>query len=108
MREGIKVIFVPSISRVGNIYMLTGVIEDPFTGESLRSEIVRAQGKDKVLNALDELTRKVRRDLGESLAAISKKNKPLAKVTTSSLEALKQYSLGIENHWNSNFKEARL
>lgn len=108
VREGIKVIFVPSISRVGNIYMLTGVIEDPFTGESLRSEIVRAQGKDKVLNALDELTRKIRRDLGESLAAISKRNKPLAKVTTSSLEALKQYSLGIENHWNSNFKEARL
>lgn len=108
VREGIKVILVPSISQVGETYMLTGMIEDPSTGATFRSEIVRAKGKDEVLSALDELSTKIRRDLGESLAAISKKSKPLAKVTTSSLEALKQYSLGIESHWNSNFKEARL
>ncbi|MBW2037520.1 MAG: protein kinase, partial [Deltaproteobacteria bacterium] len=107
-REGINVQVVPSISLVGNIYVLTGIIQDPITGESLKSEIVRAKGKDKVLNALDELSKKIRRDLGESFIAISKKSKPLRKVTTSSLEALKQYSLGIENHWDADFEEARL
>lgn len=107
-REGIKVILVPSISRIGDTYALTGVIEDPSTGESFRSEIVRSEGKNEVLNALDELTGKIRIDLGETLAEISEQSKPLARVTTSSLEALKQYSLASENIRKANFDEARI
>jgi len=107
-REGIKVILVPSISRIGDTYALTGVIEDPSTGESFRSEIVRSKGKNEVLNTLDELNERIRRDLGETLAEISEQSKPLAKVTTSSLEALKQYSLGSKNNRKANFDEARI
>ncbi|MFQ6114341.1 MAG: tetratricopeptide repeat protein, partial [bacterium] len=107
-REGINILVVPSISQVGDTYALTGKIQNANTGSTLKSEIIQILGKDEVLNALDKLSKKIRKDLGESLEAISKQSKPLKKVTTSSLEALKQYSLGIENHWNANFEEARL
>jgi len=107
-REGIKVIVVPSISRVGDTYALTGVVGNPTTGKSYRSELVRSPSKNEVLYALDELSEKIRQDLGETLASISQQSKPLAEVTTSSLEALKQYSLGIENHRKLKFEEAKV
>jgi serine/threonine protein kinase/Flp pilus assembly protein TadD len=108
VREGIKVILVPNIGRVGDTYVLSGAIKDTSTGDSFKSEIVRSQGDDKVLDALDELTERIRKDLGESLASISKQSKPLAQVTTSSLDALKQYSLAIENQREAKFEEARI
>jgi len=108
VREGIKVILVLSISRVGDTYALIGVIENPATGESYKSELVHAKGKNEVLSALDELSGKIRRDLGETLSAIAQQNKPLVEATTSSLEALKQYSLGHEYLRKANFDEAKM
>jgi eukaryotic-like serine/threonine-protein kinase len=106
-REGIKVLLVPSITGIASTYMLSASLQDPRTASTVKSEIVRAQTKEKVLDALDELARSIRRDLGESVGAISRRGKPLAKVTTSSLDALKQYSLGIESHRAGKFEEAR-
>ena len=106
-REGVDVMIVPSISSVGVTYVLTAEIQDVKEAKVLKSQIVRAQSQDEVLGALDKLTRSIRRDLGESLASISKQSKPLEKVTTSSLEALKQYSLGSENYNLYNHEEAR-
>ena len=108
LREGINIIIVPSISKISNNYTLTAVIQNPLTGEAYDSEIVHARGKDNVLNALDDLTKKIRKDLGESFFAIAKQSKTVADVTTSSLQALKQYSLGSEKLGNSNFKAAKL
>jgi tetratricopeptide (TPR) repeat protein len=48
----------------------------------------------------------VREDLGESVQTISE-SKPLAAATTPSLEALKQYSLGLEKHWAGQAQEAK-
>jgi serine/threonine protein kinase/tetratricopeptide (TPR) repeat protein len=107
-REGIKVVLVPSISRVGDRYALTAVIQDANSGTALQSHIVQARGQADVLNALDDLTRRIRRELGETMAAISQQSKPLVKVTTSSLPALKQYSLAIQKHRQGNIEEARV
>jgi len=54
-REGIKVMLVPSISRLGERYVLTSEIKDVKTGTSLQSHIVQAQGQEEVLSALDEV-----------------------------------------------------
>lgn len=106
-REGIKMVLLPTISRVGETYVLTAALQDPTSGASLKSEIVHARSREKVLAALDKLIKTIRHDLGESLAEILQQSKPLATVTTSSLEALKQYSLGIENHREAKFAEAK-
>ena len=47
-----------------------------------------------MLDALGEACSKLRGELGESLATVQKFDVPLAEATTSSLEALKAYSLG--------------
>jgi hypothetical protein len=55
---------------------------------------VTAASKEKVLDALGEAASKLRGELGESLATVQKFDVPLEQATTSSLEALKAYSLG--------------
>jgi eukaryotic-like serine/threonine-protein kinase len=64
------------------------------TGASLVRAGAEASGKDKVLRALGDATSEIRGKLGESLASIQKFDAPLEQATTSSLEALKAFSLG--------------
>lgn len=106
-REGIKLYIVPSVGKIGDDYILSARILETETGKDLKSIVLYASSKDKILPNLDQLSRKVRRALGESRYKISKQDKPLAQVTTKSLEALRQYSLGIEHHLQNDFDGAR-
>ena len=71
-------------------------------GDALAEERVTAAPKEKVLDALGDAASKLRGELGESLATVQKFDVPLKQATTSSLEALKAYSLG----WNAGLREA--
>lgn len=106
LREGASVYIVPGISRVGHQYILTGKIQEPLAGNVIRSEVLYVENEDDILSALDRLCKKMRRHLGESRYRISEQDKPLARVTTSSLDALKQFSLAIEYHVNLEFAKA--
>jgi tetratricopeptide (TPR) repeat protein len=64
------------------------------SGDTLAQEQVTAASKEKVLDTLGEAASKLRPELGESLATVQKFDVRLAQATTSSLEALKAYSLG--------------
>ena len=66
------------------------------------SQIEYSDGIDDLLPALDRLCRNVRGDLGEIFASIAKRSQPLAAATTSSLEALEQFSLAVERHRRSD------
>jgi tetratricopeptide (TPR) repeat protein len=107
MREGFNIYIVPGISKVGNRYVITAKILDAKNGNLLRSEILYAETQDEILARLDQLSKKIRRHLGESRFEITIQDKPLSKVTTSSLEALKLYSLGIDHHLMLDFAGAR-
>ena len=107
VREGFNVYIVPGISEVGNRYVITVKILDTKTGDLLKSEILYADNQDKILSTLDRMSKKIRLDLGESRYAVATQDKPLTKVTTSSLEALKLYSLGIEHHLMLDFNGAK-
>src|SRR5213078_3325137 len=65
-------------------------------GATLAEEQVTATSKEKVLDALGEAATRLRSELGESLTTVQKFDVPLAEATTSSLEALKAYSLGLK------------
>ena len=67
-------------------------------GDTLAEEQVTAASKEKVLDALGEAASKLRSELGESLATVQKFDVPLEQATTSSLEALKAYSLGLKTY----------
>jgi eukaryotic-like serine/threonine-protein kinase len=106
LREGIRGLIMPLISRVGDNYSITVRLIDPETGLTMRSYIEAAQSRDHILPSLDVIIRKLRRDLGESLFDIRTNERALLRVTTPSLQALKHYSDGV-HHWNiGNHQEA--
>jgi tetratricopeptide (TPR) repeat protein len=82
------------INQVGDVYNLVASIIEPGSQVNLKTEAVQARGKDKVLDALDDLSGRIRKDLGESLKDIKAERVILPKATTSSLEALKAYAEG--------------
>ena len=92
LREGIKGLLTCQISQIGDNYLLSGKIVDPNTQTAVFSLSSQAGGKDDVLRALDEMARKVRRELGESMSRLSRQKMPLPRATTSSLEALKYFT----------------
>ena len=93
-RNGIRVILTGSISNLGSQYIVGLEATDASTGDSLAKEESRAASKEKVLGALDKASAGVREKLGESLSSIQRFDKPLQEATTSSLEALKAFTLG--------------
>ena len=94
LRAGSKAFVAGSISNLGSQYVLELKAVNCQTGDTLAQEQVTASSKEKVLDALGSAASKLRGELGESLATVQKFDVPLEQATTSSLEALKAYSLG--------------
>jgi len=93
-RAGSKAYVAGSIGNMGSEYVLGLKAIDCQSGDMLAQELGTAVSKEKVLDALGKAASKLRRELGESLATVQKFDVPLEQATTSSLEALKAYSLG--------------
>jgi serine/threonine protein kinase len=97
-RENAKAIIAGSISSLGNDYVITLAATNAQTGDSLARQQVQASGKEQVLKSLDKAASDLRQKLGESISSVQQYATPLEQATTSSLEALKQYSLGYSFH----------
>jgi serine/threonine protein kinase/tetratricopeptide (TPR) repeat protein len=96
-----KAYIAGSIATLGSEYVLGLKAVNCQSGDTLAQEQVTAESKEKVLDALGEAASKMRGELGESLATVQKFDVPLSEATTSSLEALKAYSLGEKAHGTS-------
>ena len=99
-RAGIKAMLTGSIAGFGSQYLITVSAVNASNGETLSQVQQRAASKETVLDALGKAASDLREKLGESLASIQKFDKPLEQVTTSSLEALKAFTLGEQQHQN--------
>jgi serine/threonine protein kinase/tetratricopeptide (TPR) repeat protein len=95
-RASSKAFLAGSIASLGSQYVLGLKAVNCQSGDTLAEEQVTAASKEKekVLDVLGEAASKLRGELGESLATVQKFDVPLEQATTSSLEALKAYSLG--------------
>jgi serine/threonine protein kinase/tetratricopeptide (TPR) repeat protein len=93
-RAGSKAYLAGSIGSLGSEYVLGLKAVNCQSEDTLAEEQVTAATKEKVLDALGEAASKLRGELGESLATVQKFDVPLEQATTSSLEALKVFSLG--------------
>jgi len=95
-RAGSKAYLAGSIGSLGSQYVLGLKAVNCRSGDTLAEEQVTAASKEKVLDTLGEVATKLRGELGESLATVQKLDVPLEQATTSSLEALQAYSLGLK------------
>jgi eukaryotic-like serine/threonine-protein kinase len=93
-RAGAKATIDGAIASLGTQYVITLRAINCANGDALARRQGESSSKEKVLEALSDAASKLRNDLGESLSSVQKYDVPLAEATTTSLEALKAFSMG--------------
>jgi eukaryotic-like serine/threonine-protein kinase len=104
-RQGLKALIAGRIASLGSNYVISLEAINGRTGDVLTSEQQEAESKEQVLKALSRSVSRLREKLGESLGSIQKFDAPL-EATTSSLDALKAFSLGVERTQSGGSLEA--
>jgi eukaryotic-like serine/threonine-protein kinase len=92
-RANAQAVLAGSIARLGDQYLVGLEATNCNTGELLASQQVQADKRDAVLKSLGQAASGMREKLGESLATIQKFDAPVEEATTSSLEALKAFTI---------------
>jgi eukaryotic-like serine/threonine-protein kinase len=92
-REGAKAVIAGDVATLGTGYVLTGRVLETATGETRAAVRATAVDAAHLLSALNDLSGQLRERIGESLRSI-RASEPLEQVTTGSLAALQEYSLG--------------
>ena len=95
-RVGSKAYIGGSIASLGRDYVVALHAVNCATGDSLAQEQEQAAGKEKVLGAMSRAATDLRKKLGESLNTVLKFDAPI-EATTSSLEALKAFSVASKS-----------
>lgn len=95
-RRGINALLVGTIANLGRHYVITLETINSQNGEVIALQQTGAESREQVLKALGQAATRLREKLGESLASIGQFNAPIEQATTPSLEALKDYSVGVE------------
>jgi tetratricopeptide (TPR) repeat protein len=100
-RQGIRAVLTGAIANLGTHYVISLDALNCGTGESLAREQMEADSKEHVLTSLGKITTGLRTRLGESLASVQKFDRPLEEATTSSLEALKAFTVAEQQRSHS-------
>src|SRR5262245_54754931 len=107
-RRGIKALLVGAIASLGRNYVITLEAVNSQSGEAIASQQIEAEGKEQVLKALGRASTAMREKLGESLASIRKFDAPIEQATTPSLEAFKDFTVGVELWRKGQFAQSVL
>ena len=102
LRSNSKAYLSGSIASVGSHYLIGLKAVNCQNGDVIASTDAESENRDSVLKALSQAGSALREKLGESINSITKFNKPLSQVTTSSLEALEAFSQGIRFSYSSD------
>ena len=105
LREGFKAVLSGEVTRLGEGYMISAQVVGADSGQVLAAHRESAGSAGDIIPAVDRLSRKLRRRIGESLQGVRAAD-PLEAVTTGSLEALRRYSLGARLGGAGRYDEA--
>jgi eukaryotic-like serine/threonine-protein kinase len=94
LRAGSKAAIVGTISNPRGHYLLELTAVACGSGEALVKEQTAAASKEEILKALSQASLNLRAKLGESVQSVQNFDVPI-QATTFSMEALKEYSIGI-------------
>jgi putative peptide modification system cyclase len=95
-REGARAVLLPTLTDVGGRLEISLEVVDPKSRLTVFTDRATAPDARELLDAVDDVLARMRGKLGESVASIEDSNEPLAEVTTSDIEALRAYSLGLQ------------
>jgi tetratricopeptide (TPR) repeat protein/predicted Ser/Thr protein kinase len=106
LRQGLKALVIGSISALGRNYVIQLKALEADSRAILALEQAQANSKEEIISQLGPATVRLRRKLGESLGSIQKFDVPLEQATTSSLEALQAYSMGVDLQKQGKHRES--
>lgn len=104
-QQGVKALITGVLTKPNRYYLLTLEALDSQTGARLVRVETDAESRDAVLRALTQAAAELRSKLGEKLITVRRYTSPL-EVMTSSIEALKAYTLATEAHGRGKYREA--
>ncbi|MGH7567309.1 MAG: adenylate/guanylate cyclase domain-containing protein, partial [Gemmatimonadota bacterium] len=91
IREGVEAVIAGEVARVGGGFVLSARVVTADSGNALVAVRKTAADSSAIIEAIDELSEDLRREIGESAWAM-RSDEPLARVTTPSLAALERYT----------------
>ena len=105
-RQRIKAMLTGTIATLGSHYVITLEAMNPLSGDVFAREQIEAESKEKVLSSLGTAVDNLRKRLGESLSSIQQYDVPIEQATTSSLDALKAFSMADEERAKGRARES--
>src|ERR1043166_3459519 len=105
-RQGIKALLSGSIASLGSHYVITLEALNAQSGDPIAREQAEATSKESVLSSLGTAASNLRQKLGESLNSIKKYDVKIEQATTSSLDALKAFSMGDQARTSGRTRES--
>jgi len=90
-RQGFKAVVAGEVHRAGTGYLISARVVAAESGKDLTAVRVTARDPTEVVDAIDQVSAKLRERMGESLRTI-RRSPALSQVTTSSLPALRHYT----------------
>ncbi len=104
-QQGVTAFITAALAKPDRYYSLTLEALDSRTGARLALIQTEAESRDAVLRALTQAAAELRTKLGEKLITVRRYAAPL-EASTSSLEALKAYTLAYEAQERGKYQEA--
>jgi len=94
LREGISTMLVGSIANFGTHYVITLEVINAQSEDALARAQAEAGSKEQILKSLEQAATSLQEKLGDTASSLQKLPTPLEAATTSSLDALREFSLG--------------
>ena len=106
LRDGARAVILPTVAEIGGRLRVSAEVVDPHTQTTVYAVSRDGRGVASALASIDGITSDLRNQLGEAVESIQRSSVPLPNVTTSNLDALKSYALGVRSQTIGNGKEA--
>jgi serine/threonine protein kinase/Tfp pilus assembly protein PilF len=107
-KEGIEAIVLGSFIKAGDMFATDVKVLDVETKKMLKSASSRGEGADSILRTqIDELSRDISAGIGLAREKIQAESAQVAEVTTSSMEAYKNFLKGSEENDKFYYEDAR-
>jgi len=104
-REGVEALVLGSLNKAGDMFVTDVKVLDVETKRLLKGASSRGEGVDSILvTQIDELSRDISRGVGVSEQKIEATQQQITDVTTTSMEAYKNFLIGKE-YYEKNYAE---
>ncbi len=106
-REGIGAIVIGSFVKLGDTFVTDVKVLDSKTKRSLKSASSRGTGIDSIFAQIDELSRQIASGIGLAETQIAAAQRPVADVSTGSMDAYDFYLSGVREFYRLNGTDSR-